>query len=69
MCPAAIAMSESKDRVSVRANVAGFEPDEIEVSVEPGRITIMDSKKESTGKMRNRGRARGVVRIPIRFWK
>lgn len=51
MCPAAIAMSESKDRVSVRANVAGFEPDEIEVSVEPGRITIMDSKKESTGKM------------------
>jgi HSP20 family molecular chaperone IbpA len=51
LCPVSIGMSESKDRVSVRANVAGFDPDEIEVSVEPGRITIMGRKKERTGKM------------------
>jgi HSP20 family molecular chaperone IbpA len=50
LCPVSIAMSESKDRVSVRANVAGFDQNEIEVSVEPGRITILGKKKESTGK-------------------
>ena len=50
LCPASIAMSESKDRVSVRANVAGFDQNEIEVSVEPRRITILGKKKKSTGK-------------------
>ena len=50
LCPVSIAMSESKDRVSVRANVAGFDQNEIEVSVEPDRITIVARKKESTGK-------------------
>jgi len=50
LCPVSIAMSESKDRVSVRANVAGFDQSEIEVSVEPSRITIVGKKKESTEK-------------------
>jgi len=44
LCPVSIAMSESKDRVRVRANVAGFDQNEIEVSVEPGRITILGRK-------------------------
>lgn len=48
LCPVSIAVSESKDRVSVRANVAGFDQNEIEVSVEPGRITILGRKEEST---------------------
>jgi len=48
--PVSIAMSESKDRVSIRANFAGFNQNEIEVSVEPGRITILGRKKESTRK-------------------
>ena len=51
LCPVSIAMSESKDRVRVRANVAGFDQNEIEVSVEPGRITILGRKNESTGRM------------------
>jgi HSP20 family molecular chaperone IbpA len=50
LSPVSIAMSESKDRVSVRANVAGFDQNEIEVRVEPSRITILGKKKESTGK-------------------
>ena len=50
LCPVSIAMSDSKDRVSVHDNVAGFDQNEIEVSVEPGRITILGKKKKSTGK-------------------
>jgi len=48
LCPVSIAMSESKDRVSLRAGAAGFEQSEIEASVEPGRITILGKRKEST---------------------
>jgi HSP20 family molecular chaperone IbpA len=48
LCPVSIAMSESKDRVSVRANLAGFDQSEIEASVEPSRITILGKKKQST---------------------
>jgi len=44
LCPVSISMSESKDRISVRANVAGFDQSEIEVSVEPSRITILGQK-------------------------
>ena len=50
LCPVSIAMSESKDRVSVRANVAGFDQSEIQASVEPGRITILGKRKQTTGK-------------------
>jgi HSP20 family molecular chaperone IbpA len=48
LCPTSIAMSESKDRVSVRANVAGFDQSEIEVSVEPSRVIILGKKKQAT---------------------
>jgi len=48
LCPVSIAMSESKDRVSVRANVAGFDQSEIEVSVEPSRVMILGKKTKST---------------------
>lgn len=50
LCPVSISMSESKDRISVRANVAGFDENEIEVSVEPSRITILGKRKQSTAK-------------------
>jgi HSP20 family molecular chaperone IbpA len=49
LCPVSIAMSESKDCVSVRTNVAGFNQSEIEVSVEPGRVMILGKKTQSTG--------------------
>ncbi|MBZ5690167.1 MAG: DUF2934 domain-containing protein [Acidobacteriia bacterium] len=48
LCPVSIAMSESKDRVSVRANVAGFDQSEIEVSVEPSRVMVLGKKTRST---------------------
>jgi HSP20 family molecular chaperone IbpA len=50
LCPVSFAMSESKDRLSIRANVAGFDQNEIEVSVEPSRITILGRKKDSKRK-------------------
>ncbi len=49
LCPVSIAMSESIDRVSVRANVAGFDQSEIEVSVEPSRVIILGNKTQSRG--------------------
>ncbi|MBZ5682867.1 MAG: DUF2934 domain-containing protein [Acidobacteriia bacterium] len=48
--PVSIAMSESRDRITVRANVAGFEESELEVSVEPSRFTILGKKKQSNEK-------------------
>jgi HSP20 family molecular chaperone IbpA len=47
LCPASISMSESEDRISVRANVAGFDETELEVSIEPSRISILGEKKTS----------------------
>jgi HSP20 family molecular chaperone IbpA len=48
-CPVSIAMSESNNRVSVRADVAGFDQSEIEVSVEPSRVIILGKKTQSRG--------------------
>jgi len=45
--PVHVQISESGDAVEVQAEVPGFSPKELEVSVEPGRITI-SGKKEST---------------------
>jgi HSP20 family molecular chaperone IbpA len=45
--PVSIAMSESADRFSVRANVLGLEADELRVSIEPTKITILGQKKLS----------------------
>ncbi|MGA8866445.1 MAG: DUF2934 domain-containing protein [Candidatus Sulfotelmatobacter sp.] len=50
LCPVSIAMSESQDRVSVRANVTGFDRSEVEACVEPHRITILGKRKPSIEK-------------------
>lgn len=43
--PVSVAISESKDGISVRANVLGFRENELRVSVEPGQITILGKKE------------------------
>lgn len=43
--PSATAISTSKQRISLRINVVGFEADEIKVSVEPQRITLLGAKR------------------------
>jgi HSP20 family molecular chaperone IbpA len=48
LCPVSVAMSQSSDDVKLRANVAGFDQSEIEVSVEPGRVMILGQKARST---------------------
>lgn len=45
--PVSVSMSESEDRISVRANVPGFANNELRVSIEPRRITILGKKKGS----------------------
>jgi len=50
LCRVSIAMSESQDRVRVRANVPGLSWSEIVASVEPHRITILGKGKLSTEK-------------------
>jgi len=42
--PVSTALSESKDRLSIRVNVLGFEEHELRVSVEPKRIMIVGQK-------------------------
>jgi HSP20 family protein len=57
--PVSVAMSESEDRISVRANVYGFEASELKVSIEPRRITILGEKQLSTTEAE--GRKVGLV--------
>lgn len=45
--PVSVSMSESDDRISVRANVFGFEEGELRVSIEPRCITILGKKEVS----------------------
>lgn len=45
--PVSVSISDSDDRISVRANVFGFEDDELRVSVEPRCITILGKKEVS----------------------
>ena len=45
--PVSVAISESEDRISVRANVFGFEERELSVGIEPRRITILGTKETS----------------------
>ena len=45
--PVSVSMSESDDRISVRANVLGYEENELKVSIEPRRITILGKKETS----------------------
>lgn len=46
--PVSTAISESKTRISVRANVLGFEAGELKVSVAPDRILILGAKHVDT---------------------
>jgi HSP20 family molecular chaperone IbpA len=39
--PVSVAIATSLDRISVRANVLGFEKNELKVAIEPGRILIV----------------------------
>lgn len=53
--PVPVQVAEVGDNVEVRAEVPGFNQNEIEVSVEPGRLTIVgqretDTRKEKPGK-------------------
>jgi HSP20 family molecular chaperone IbpA len=61
--PVSIAMSESEARVAVRANVAGFDQSELEVSVEPSRVTVFGKKRQSNGKT-EAGLARQISSYP-----
>ncbi len=45
--PVSIAVSESADRFSIRANVLGFGSNELKVSIEPKRISILGRKEMS----------------------
>lgn len=51
LCPVSVSMSESEDRISVRANVGGFDETELEISIEPSRITILGKEKTSRTKV------------------
>lgn len=57
--PVSIAISELEDRISIRANVLGFEANELKVSVEPRRITIVGEKK--LGATETEGRKVGLL--------
>jgi len=50
LCPVTVSMSESEDRISVCANVAGFDETELEVGIEPSRITILGRKEAADTK-------------------
>ncbi len=43
--PVSITLSETEKQISVRANVLGFDHDDLKVSVEPQRVTIFGKKK------------------------
>jgi len=45
LCPVSVSLLESRDKISVRAGVAGFDETELEVSIEPHRITIVGNKE------------------------
>lgn len=45
--PVSVVTSESDDRISVRANVFGFEEKELSVAVEPRRVAILGKKQVS----------------------
>ena len=45
--PVSVSMWESEERISVRASVLGFAENELRVSIEPRRITILGKKQVS----------------------
>lgn len=61
--PVSISMSESDDRISVRANVLGFDGNELKVSVEPQRVMIL-GKKEMSATESEDGKIESTDRVP-----
>jgi HSP20 family protein len=61
--PVSVSMSESDDRISVRANVLGFEGNELKVGVEPRRLTIL-GKKETIATKTEGGTAENIDWVP-----
>ncbi|MGA9883727.1 MAG: Hsp20/alpha crystallin family protein [Candidatus Acidiferrales bacterium] len=53
--PAHVNISESETALHVQAEVPGFEPKDIEISLEPARLTI-SGKKESNQEQQNKGK-------------
>jgi HSP20 family molecular chaperone IbpA len=45
--PVSVAIAQSRDRIRVHANVLGFADNELRVSIEPRRITILGKKDVS----------------------
>jgi HSP20 family molecular chaperone IbpA len=45
--PVSVSMQESADRIRIHANVFGFEENELSVSIEPRRISILGKKETS----------------------
>ena len=45
--PVSVSLSQSQDRIRVRANVPGFSGNELRVSIEPQRVTILGKKDVS----------------------
>jgi HSP20 family protein len=45
--PVSISMQESADRISIRANVLGFDENELKVSIEPHLVSILGKKETS----------------------
>ncbi len=45
--PVCISMKDSDDHISIRANVLGFTPNELQVGIEPAQIIVL-GKKEPT---------------------
>ncbi len=43
--PVSVVISESADRISIRANVLGFNQHELRIAVEPSRLTITGSRQ------------------------
>lgn len=61
--PVPVSMSESEDRISVRVNVPGFANNELRVSIEPRRITIL-GKNEGRKTGTERGKVEHIERHP-----
>jgi HSP20 family molecular chaperone IbpA len=47
--PAYIAISESSKSLTVRADVPGFKENDLEIEVEPGRVTIAGKRVTQMG--------------------
>lgn len=61
--PVSISMQESADRIDVCVNVLGFEENELRVSIEPRRISIL-GKKEASATDTEGGKVKYIDSVP-----